>query len=193
MRASTLTSRWHCSALDTLPELRQQIAALEMAPRDSVRAFTLIIGRLLAVGFEVGDIAADPTVSRALVALVNLAQAKEYAGQERATVGAALSSGRLDAADRQRMQQLIAAQDEALRIFAEFSDQAHTEAFNDTLTSRDSLAVERMRRSINLAALDAPRRYRRTPGINTRLGASMHCTPLKMRCRTNSASCAVSN
>ncbi len=136
-------------ALDTLPELRQQIAALVMTPQDSVRAFTLIIGRLLAVGFEVGDIAADPAVSRALVALVNFAQAKEYAGQERATVGAALSSSHLDAAERQRMQQLIAAQNEAFRIFTEFTDAAHTDAFNNTLASRDALELARMRQLIS--------------------------------------------
>ncbi len=135
-------------ALDTLPQLRQQIASLVMAPQDSVSAFTLIISRLLAVGFEVGDIAADPVVSRALVALVNLAQAKEYAGQERATVGAALSSGRLDAASRQRLQQLIAAQEEAFRIFAEFSDSAHADAYNATIVSRDALEIARMRQAI---------------------------------------------
>ncbi len=136
-------------ALDSLSELRRQIASLVLAPQDSVRTFTLIIGHLLAVGFEVGDIAADPAVSRALVALVNFAQAKEYAGQERATVGAALSSGLCDAADRQRMQQLISAQDEAFRIFTEFSDAAHTDAFTDTLASRDTLQVNGMRQSIS--------------------------------------------
>jgi AmiR/NasT family two-component response regulator len=143
-------------ALDTLPELRQQITALVMAPQDSVRAFTLIIGRLLAVGFEVGDIAADPAVSRALVALVNFAQAKEYAGQERATVGAALSSGHLDAAEGQRMQRQIAAQNEAFRIFSEFSDPGHTDAFNDTLASRDTLEIVHMRQSISATPPGAP-------------------------------------
>ncbi len=144
-------------ALDTLPQLREQVASQVMAPRDSVRAFTLIIGQLLAVGFEVGDIAADPLVSRALVALVNLAQAKEYAGQERATVGAALSSGVFDAADRQRLQQLITAQDEALQFFAEFSDNVHTNAFKDTLSSRDTLEVGRMRQFISHLPADEPK------------------------------------
>ena len=154
-------------ALDTLPLLRKQIGALTMAPQDSVMAFTLLIGRLLAVGFEVGDIAADPIICKVLVALVNLAQAKEYAGQERATVGAALSSGLIEAADRQRMQQLSNAQDEALRIFIEFSDSTHIDAFNALLASRNTLEVERLRQSIGQippgeavgAAADAWYRY----------------------------------
>ncbi len=136
-------------ALDTLPLLRKQIAALAMAPQDSVRAFTLLIGHLLAVGFEVGDIAADPVVCKVLVALVNLAQAKEYAGQERATVGAALSSGLFADADRQRMQQLCNAQDEALRIFTEFSDSTHVDAFNAILAGRNTLEIDRLRQSIS--------------------------------------------
>ena len=49
-----------------------------------------MIALLLAVGFEAADTAADPETSRALIALVNFAQGKEYAGQERATAGAAL-------------------------------------------------------------------------------------------------------
>ncbi|HEY6457775.1 MAG TPA: nitrate- and nitrite sensing domain-containing protein [Steroidobacteraceae bacterium] len=139
-------------ALDTLPVLRQQIAALAMAPLDSVRAFTLLIGALLAVGFEVGDIAADPAVCKVLVALVNLAQAKEYAGQERATVGAALSSGLVEEGVRQRMQQLSNAQDGALRIFMEFSAGTHIDAFNAILASRNTQEVGRLRHSIGQAA-----------------------------------------
>jgi hypothetical protein len=132
-------------ALDTLPELRQQIGSLTMVPQDCVKAFTDIIGTLLAVGFEVGDIAADPEVSRALVALVNFAQAKEYAGQERATAGAALSSGRIHAADRQRLKQLVDAQEQAFTIFSEFADRASVAALEEVLNSIDAAKVARMR------------------------------------------------
>lgn len=143
-------------ALDTLPELRAEIISQAVAPQDSVQAFTVVIGHLLAVGFEVGDIAADPVISRALVALVNFAQAKEYAGQERATVGGALSSGTLSGADRERMQQLISAQDEALRVFTEFSDSAHSEAFTAAATGSDAVEVIRMRQSVGHSAPGEP-------------------------------------
>ncbi len=43
-------------ALDTLLGTREQIASLALAPQDAVKAFTEIIGCLLAVGFEVADI-----------------------------------------------------------------------------------------------------------------------------------------
>jgi Nitrate and nitrite sensing/ANTAR domain len=146
-------------ALDTLPELREQISSLTMVPQDSVKAFTDIIGTLLAVGFEVGDIAADPEVSRALVALVNFSQAKEYAGQERATAGAALSSGHIHAADRQRLKQLVDAQEQAFTIFSEFADRASVDALQEVLNSIDAAKVARMR------VLAAARQPGEPPGV----------------------------
>jgi len=132
-------------ALETLPETRAQIASLVMAPQDAVKAFTGIIGCLLAVGFEVADIAADPAISRALVALVNFAQGKEYAGQERAIAGAAFSGGHFHAADQRRLGHLVAGQEQAFRVFAEFSQPAHVSAFHDLLSSPDSSEMKRMR------------------------------------------------
>jgi AmiR/NasT family two-component response regulator len=133
-------------ALDTLPDTRQRIAALLLTPQDAVKAFSDVIGRLLAVGFETADIAADPSTSRALVALVNFSQGKEYAGQERATAGAAFSRGRFDAAEQRRLQYLASAQDQALRIFAEFADPAQAAAVDELRVTADSLEVQRVRR-----------------------------------------------
>lgn len=132
-------------ALDTLTSTRQQIASVVMAPQDAVKAFTDIIGCLLAVGFEVADIAADPDISRALVALVNFAQGKEYAGQERATAAAAFSRGQFQADEQRRLRHLIAAQEQAFGMFAEFSEPAQVAAFHDVLSGRDSVEVKRMR------------------------------------------------
>jgi AmiR/NasT family two-component response regulator len=132
-------------ALDMLPGTREQIASLALAPQDAVKTFTEIIGCLLAVGFEVADIAADPTISRALVALANFSQGKEYAGQERATAGAAFSRGHFLAADQRRLQHLVAAQDQAFRIFAEFADPLHISALQDIIKDHASTEVKRMR------------------------------------------------
>jgi AmiR/NasT family two-component response regulator len=132
-------------ALDMLPGTREQIASLALAPQDAVKTFTEIIGCLLAVGFEVADIAADPTISRALVALANFSQGKEYAGQERATAGGPFSRGHFLAADQRRLQYLVAAQDRAFRIFSEFADPLHITALHTIFTDHASTEVERMR------------------------------------------------
>lgn len=132
-------------ALGSLPDTRQQISSLEIAPQDAIRTFTEIIACLLGVGYEVADIAADTIVSRALLALVNLVQGKEYAGQERAILGGAFSSGSIEVNDRRRVEFLVAAQEQAFRIFAQFADGSFVAAFNDVLAHRDSLEVQRMR------------------------------------------------
>jgi AmiR/NasT family two-component response regulator len=133
-------------ALDGLTDLRQQIEALAVAPQDAVRKFSEIIGCLLGVGFEVADIAADPEISRALISLANFAQGKEYAGQERATAGAAFSRGRCEATEQHRLRKLIDSQDQAFRIFSEFAVPIHLAAFRSVVHGNDSAEVKRMRR-----------------------------------------------
>jgi AmiR/NasT family two-component response regulator len=133
-------------ALDRLTALRARVAALKIAPQEAMRAFSDIIACLLAVGFESADIAADPQISRALIALANFSQGKEYAGQERATAGAAFSRGRFGAADKQRVRQLINAQDQAFNLFREFATATHAAVFNELMNGEDTNEVKRMRR-----------------------------------------------
>lgn len=132
-------------ALDSLSGTREQVSALAWAAQDAVKAFTEVIALLLAVGFEAADVAADPETSRALVALVSFAQGKEYAGQERATAGAALSRGHFGSADRRLLPHLAAAQESAFRIFAQFADPRHVALFLESDNSPDTTAFKQLR------------------------------------------------
>jgi hypothetical protein len=125
-------------ALDSLPGTREQVSALALAPQDAVKAFTDVIAFLLAVGFEAADTAADPETSRALIALVNFAQGKEYAGQERATGGGGVSRGHVDAVDRRQLRLLETAQERAFKIFSEFADPRHLALFLEFSSSPES-------------------------------------------------------
>jgi Nitrate and nitrite sensing/ANTAR domain len=132
-------------ALDSLPGTREQVSALTLAPQDAVKAFTDVIALLLAVGFEAADTAADPETSRALIALVNFAQGKEYAGQERATAGAALSRGHFDAVIRRHLRHLDAAQERAFKIFTEFADPRHVTMFLELSSSPETAGFRQLR------------------------------------------------
>jgi AmiR/NasT family two-component response regulator len=134
-------------ALDSLPGMREQVSALALAPQDAVKAFTDVIALLLAVGFEAADTAADPETSRALIALVNFAQGKEYAGQERATAGAALSRGHFDAVDRRHLRHLEAAQERAFKIFTDFADARHVTLFLELSSSAETAELKQLRAS----------------------------------------------
>jgi AmiR/NasT family two-component response regulator len=135
-------------ALDSLPGARAQVSALMLTPQDAIKAFTEVIARLLAVGFEAADIAADPDTSRALIALVNFAQGKEYAGQERATAGAALSRGHFDAAERRHLRHLEAAQERAFKLFTEFADPARVALFLEMSRSPETAEFNQMRAAV---------------------------------------------
>jgi hypothetical protein len=132
-------------ALGSLPRTREQVSALMLAPRDAAKALTEVIALLLAVGFEAADIAADPETSRALVALVTFAQGKEYAGQERATAGAALSRGHLDGADRRLLRHLEAAQERAFKIFTEFAEPRHAALLLELSNGPETAEFKQMR------------------------------------------------
>lgn len=114
-------------ALDTLSSVREKISTLALAPQDAVQRFTDVIAALLAVGFEAADVAADPDTSRALVALVNFAQGKEYAGQERAVAGAAFSRGEFTLSERHRLQRLQAVQNQTFELFLEFASAGYAD------------------------------------------------------------------
>src|SRR6266851_6676 len=132
-------------ALDSLPGTREQVSALVLAPQDAVKAFTEVIALLLAVGFEAADIAADPETSRALIALVTFAQGKEYAGQERATAGGALSRGHFDAADRRHLRHLQASQEQAFKVFTQFADPRHVTLLLELSNSPETAEFKQMR------------------------------------------------
>ncbi len=109
-------------ALDGLPALRQQGALRQISAEDNTRAYSDVVSAMLAVVFEAADTAADPGVSRALVALFNLMQGKELAGQERATGTAACAAGLFDAGVQQRLAHLQEAQERCFHVFHEFAE-----------------------------------------------------------------------
>ena len=117
------------AALDALRGKREQIGTLAVAPQDAIKTFNELIASLLCVGFEVADIAADPELSRVVIALVNFAQGKEYAGQERAVAGAALSRGTLDGTHRSLLRTLALAQTRCFKTFVDFAAPAHLAAW----------------------------------------------------------------
>lgn len=133
-------------ALDGLPGLRKQIAAQSLQPAESTAAFMRLIAGLLVVVFEAADNANDPSISRALVALFNFMQGKEFAGQERACGAATFVSGRSDAAAQQQWTLLIDSQERCFQVFADFSDPAVADRWHAGQHGALMSELERMRR-----------------------------------------------
>ncbi|HYF18038.1 MAG TPA: nitrate- and nitrite sensing domain-containing protein [Ramlibacter sp.] len=106
--------------LDDLPHLRQRIGAQAITAVDATTDFSQLVAGLLAVVFEAADTASDPQVSRALLAMFNFMQGKEFAGQERALGSRLFAAGRIEADDRQQWQHLLDSQQACFQTFADF-------------------------------------------------------------------------
>lgn len=133
-------------ALAGLPALRERVAALALPASEASAAFTRLIAGLLAVVFEAADTATDPQVSRALVALFNFMQGKEFAGQERAVGARAFAAGRIDDAARQEWEHLIELQQACIASFAEFASADVLQADGASRDPAMLAQVERLRR-----------------------------------------------
>lgn len=146
-------------ALDGLPALRLQVARREIDVDEATRGYSALIAAMLSVVWEAADTAADPAVSRALVALFNLMRGKELAGQERAAGTAALAGGRFDLALMQRLDHLVQAQARCLETFAEFADPALRQMWQHLEAGAEAQAVQRWRAVLRDggAAREAPR------------------------------------
>ena len=130
-----------------LPELRARIEVQALTPRGATAAFVRLIAGLLAVVFEAADSAGDPEISRALVALFNFMQGKEFAGQERAMGAAVFASGHIDAPVQREWRHLIEQQQHCLDVFCEFSDADVRAAEQASHDHRAMVQIERLRRA----------------------------------------------
>jgi hypothetical protein len=133
-------------ALAALPALRARIAAQDLSAADATAAFTRLVAGLLAVVFEAADNATDPEVSRALVAMFNFMQGKEFAGQERAFGARAFAAGGIAAGGQQQWQHLVAAQQGCFQVFGELADASVREAQRASEDAATLAQVERLRR-----------------------------------------------
>jgi hypothetical protein len=133
-------------ALDGLPALRARVAARSLSARESTAAYVHLVAGLLAVVFEAADSATDPQVSRALVALFNFMQGKEFAGQERAHGAGVFASGAAEPAAQQEWRHLIETQQACLQVFCEFADPAIARAQQAGAEPELIAQLERLRR-----------------------------------------------
>ncbi len=114
---------WVLLGMDALPDLRRRISAHKLSAGESLAAFSRLIAGLVSLIFEVADAAIDPGISGLLVALFNLVQGKERAGQERAVGALSFASGVCDGEHQQRVLHLIDAQERNFQIFSEFAEE----------------------------------------------------------------------
>lgn len=133
-------------ALEGLPPLRERIRLQALTAGEATAAFVQLVSGLLSVVFEAADTATDPAVSRALVAMFNFMQGKEFAGQERALGARVFAAGYVDIGGQQHWRHLIDSQTGCLQVFAGFSDPDVLRAHQASQDADVLAEIERMRR-----------------------------------------------
>lgn len=133
-------------ALDALPALRLRIVTQSLTQQEATAAFVRLLSGLLAVVFEAADTASDPEISRALVAMFNFMQGKEFAGQERAFGGGCFASAHTDGPRQQQWAHLIESQERCFEVAMSFSDSTVHDAWQSTERASPMAELERLRR-----------------------------------------------
>ncbi|TNC84550.1 MAG: hypothetical protein CSH37_10600 [Thalassolituus sp.] len=134
--------------LEGLPALRQQVTARKISAKDNTLLFSRLISGLLTVVFEAADIADDPEVTRALVALFNFLQGKEYAGQERAMGLIGFTQGNFSNELQEKVRELKDAQAWCFDIYTEFSTTIPKARWRQLESSEATTELDRLRRMI---------------------------------------------
>ncbi|MGY5797903.1 nitrate- and nitrite sensing domain-containing protein [Rheinheimera faecalis] len=143
--------------MDHLAELREQVGNQKFTPLQSTEAYSRLIAAWLAVVLESADLACDAGITRFLVALFNLLQTKEYAGQERAWGAMGLASGQLTTELAERLLLLQQAQQHSAAVFLEFATASQQQQWHQLEQATASKQLEQLRTMIQqLSGTAAP-------------------------------------
>ncbi|HJS16972.1 MAG TPA: nitrate- and nitrite sensing domain-containing protein [Rheinheimera sp.] len=143
--------------MDHLAELREQVGNQKFTPLQSTEAYSRLIAAWLAVVLESADLACDAGITRFLVALFNLLQTKEYAGQERAWGAMGLASGQLTTELAERLLLLQQAQQHSAAVFLEFATASQQQQWHQLEQATASKQLQQLRTMIQqLSGTAAP-------------------------------------
>lgn len=119
-RQLTLVS-WILLGFDQLTALRHQVTLQQISFIDCIQSFTRLIGSLVSLIFEITDNTVNSKISSSLLALYNLVQGKEFAGQERAVGAYMFGSGQVQSEHQQKIMELMALQERHFESFNQFA------------------------------------------------------------------------
>ena len=121
--------------LERLSETRTRIDRADIAVGDSFNYFSQLISHLLEVVVESGASVQDVAATRTFLAMFDLMQAKERAGQERGTGVQGFSAGVFSPEVFDRFRQLVHRQDEFLRTFEFYATEDQRAVLRATLAN----------------------------------------------------------
>lgn len=125
------------SLLEGLGEVRDKVDSLAIEPMAEIEYFNALIRMFLAVILEMTEMSVDGDVSKAMVALFNFMQAKEYAGQERALRVLYLANPKQDSTVAGLLQHRVEEQDYYFDVFCGFAQAEQVSKLKQLFLTQD--------------------------------------------------------
>jgi Nitrate and nitrite sensing/ANTAR domain len=181
---------WILLGFEQLKPFRHQVTLLKIPFSDCIQSYTRLIGSLISLIFEITDNAVNSKISTYLVALYNLVQGKEFAGQERALGSYLFGSGYMQLEHQHKLLELIAQQDRHFELFFQFGTEdlraawrasLHGDAYHKQHAYRSKLTTAKDQQALQTMDGDAwfefcSKRLTEIWHIQCQLVASMHET-----------------
>jgi hypothetical protein len=142
---------WILLGFEQLKSLRYQVTLLKISFPDCIQSFNRLIGSLIALIFEIIDNTVNSKISTYLLALYNLVQGKEFAGQERAFGAYILGSGSVQQEHQHKLLELIALQDRHFELFCQFGSDHLQNAWQALINSETCQLHQRFRKKLTSA------------------------------------------
>jgi len=142
--------------LEQLTAWRRDAGALSVSPQEQTDRYSSAIETLIGIVQEMHFLTGHADLARSIYAYLNLLQAKELAGQERAVGAARLASNRFDPNSQLALVRLIDRQNQFLEQFRFFAEHAQVEQLALTLSGVPAAEIERMRRLITRRSAGMP-------------------------------------
>jgi hypothetical protein len=128
-----------------LAEARDAITALKFTGKQSFESYTDTIAAAMEVVVGLGNLSDDAAILRGVQAYVNLLQAKEQAGMERATMTGVFTQDKFTGAAFARWSAMAAAQETYLKVYRSFATDAQLAQLAEVVRGPEVDAVERLR------------------------------------------------
>ncbi|WP_336231858.1 methyl-accepting chemotaxis protein [Thalassospira sp. CH_XMU1458] len=131
--------------LDTVPQTRAKVYALDIELGEAVRFYTSIISGMLSTVNVMSTISNDPELVRSIAAFNDFMQAKERGGLERATGAAGFGMGKFEPNLYRRFVELITLQNAYLSVFEEMAAPEIREFYDRAMQDPAVAAVNKLR------------------------------------------------
>lgn len=143
--------------IDDISAFRARIDAGEVTGVENLAYYSNLVENVVKAGFHVTGLASDGQLALQMAALLNLSEAKEFAGQERGLINGVLASGKMDESQYLSLNRHITRQDMYEQTFQAIAPEVHRAEYAALLQDAGKDAVVDMRGKITQARDDVSR------------------------------------